>query len=84
MSDKTRWQCSECDLIFIEFEFLEAPNPFDTNQKIIGCPNCKNVDGFKNICDEPGCIREATCGFPTPNGYRRTCGDHMRKAEKEG
>lgn len=38
-------------------------------------------------CDEPGCDREATCGWPTrpggtgPNGgYRRTCGDHMRSA----
>ena len=36
-------------------------------------------------CDEPGCLRAATCGWPTrpggtgPNGgYRRTCFDHMR------
>ena len=35
-------------------------------------------------CDEPGCEREATCGWPSrpggtgPNGgYRRTCGPHM-------
>ena len=38
-------------------------------------------------CDEPGCMKDATCGWPTrpggtgPNGgYRRTCGDHMRAA----
>lgn len=31
-----------------------------------------------NACDEPGCTREATCGFPTPSGYRRTCGEHMQ------
>jgi len=29
-----------------------------------------------NQCDEPGCQREATCGFPVEDGYRRTCGDH--------
>lgn len=35
-------------------------------------------------CDEPGCLRQAACGWPTrpggtgPNGgYRRTCGGHM-------
>lgn len=35
-------------------------------------------------CDEPGCMAQATCGWPTrpggtgPNGgYRRTCGPHM-------
>lgn len=27
-------------------------------------------------CDDPGCHREATCGTPTPNGYRRVCGRH--------
>lgn len=35
-------------------------------------------------CDESGCMRQVTCGWPTrsggtgPNGgYRRTCGQHM-------
>ncbi len=38
-------------------------------------------------CDEPGCMEQATCGWPTrpggtgPNGgYRHTCGSHMRAA----
>jgi hypothetical protein len=36
-------------------------------------------------CDEPDCMRYASCGWPTrpggtgPNGgYRQTCGEHMR------
>lgn len=29
-------------------------------------------------CDEPGCLEKATCGFPTPDGYRRTCHKHYR------
>jgi hypothetical protein len=39
-------------------------------------------------CDEPGCEREATCGWPTRpggtsgnGGYRRTCGEHYRAAK---
>ena len=31
-------------------------------------------------CDEPGCERETSCGFPSPTGYRRTCGEHHRAA----
>ena len=35
-------------------------------------------------CDEPGCMRQISCGTPTPvgtygaasTGYRRTCGEH--------
>ena len=35
-------------------------------------------------CDEPGCMKQATCGWPTRSGggkgYRRTCGPHMEAA----
>ena len=27
-------------------------------------------------CDEPGCTRIATCGTPTPEGYRTSCSEH--------
>lgn len=33
-------------------------------------------DDIGMICDEPGCINQATCGSPTDNGYRHTCGKH--------
>ena len=29
-------------------------------------------------CDEPGCGKRSTCGWPSGTGYRRTCGDHWR------
>ena len=32
-------------------------------------------------CDEPGCEREATCGWPVADGYRRTCGEHWVRPE---
>jgi hypothetical protein len=35
----------------------------------------------EEMCDEPGCKEEITCGTPTPTGYRRTCGKHLPKRE---
>ena len=31
---------------------------------------------YLNICDEPGCYEQATCGWPAGDDYRRTCGPH--------
>ena len=33
-------------------------------------------DDIGHICDEEGCIEPATCGTPTEEGYRSTCGEH--------
>ena len=30
------------------------------------------------ICDEPDCLEDVTCGWPSPNGYRNTCGKHAQ------
>ncbi len=27
-------------------------------------------------CDEPGCKKQRTCGWPSPKGYRHTCSEH--------
>ena len=71
-----RWLCQSCDWIGDDAQLLRAPIPFDSETTICGCPKCKAVDDIINACDEPGCTREADCGFPTPQGYRRTCGRH--------
>jgi len=73
-----RWMCQSCDWIGDDAELLRAPSPFDAEDTIVGCPKCKAVDDFKSACDEPGCGQDATCGFPAPGGYRRTCGKHMQ------
>lgn len=71
-----RWICQSCQWNGGDAELLAAPNPFDTEDKIVGCPHCKAVNEIVSACDEPGCKRESSCGFPTPGGYRRTCGQH--------
>jgi len=35
-------------------------------------------------CDEPGCKKRISCGTPTPDGYRSTCGDHAPRKEGNG
>ena len=36
------------------------------------------------ICDEPGCLKDIGCGFPTEDGgYRWTCGEHYRKYDEK-
>lgn len=30
-------------------------------------------------CEHPGCPEWATCGTPTPDGYKRLCGAHFRE-----
>jgi len=57
---------------------LSGLNPFD-NSQISGCPHCFSIDHFVLICDEPDCKSDATCGTPTDNGYRQTCGKHVPK-----
>ena len=79
-----KWKCVSCDNISLETELLRATNPFDKAETIEGCPICKSVLGFTEICDEPECTREASCGFPVVNGYRRTCYQHIVRQEERG
>ena len=74
------WGCKCCDWIGKNDDLLRAPNPFRPEDEIVGCPKCQAVEDFFNVCDEPGCREESSCGFPTPSGYRRTCSKHSRIA----
>ena len=71
-----RWRCQACDWIGSSSNLLTAPNPFDPSADCWGCPNCKAIDDLLNVCDEPGCNRPSSCGWPGPDGYRVTCGIH--------
>jgi hypothetical protein len=75
------WRCDECDWRGNDDEMLRAPNPFDPEWSLTGCPECKQVNAFTNVCDEPGCRLDAGCGWkPRGAAYRRTCGAHMGSA----
>jgi hypothetical protein len=77
-----RWLCRCCAWAGWDAELLMAPSPFDASDTLVGCPKCKAAGELDNACDEPGCNQIATCGFPSPIGYRRTCGKHMQWDER--
>jgi hypothetical protein len=78
---KKRWKCDGCDEESAEADILRAPSPFDPADELSGCPHCKAIDQWVLMCDVPGCKREASCGWPSGDGYRNTCGQHMRELE---
>jgi hypothetical protein len=75
----TRWMCDECEWIGMENEIVQFKDP-ESDALWNICPHCRAAEQFTNLCDEPGCDAEATCGWPSPDGYRRTCGRHWRTA----
>lgn len=73
-----QWKCHTCQAIVKEQDFLTAPNPFKPWHKITGCPICLSINEWLAVCDEPGCKKTVACGWPSPNGYRTTCADHVQ------
>ena len=71
-----RFRCDDCDRISDENTLLTAPNPFDPEDTVTGCPVCKSIGTLVLVCDEPGCDKDVTCGWPSLAGYRHTCGTH--------
>ena len=60
---------------------MEISNEFDIDRinDIMFIVREYKLDVLKsvlNMCDEPGCFDNASCGFPTETGYRRTCYNH--------
>lgn len=65
-------------------ELLRAPNPFDFDSELLGCPKCKEVDCVELVCDEPNCWKSVCCGTPTLGGYRWTCHEHRPETRSCG
>ena len=76
-SDRVR--CDECDWTGRINDQLKAANPFDHEDAVYGCPQCKGVDQFTMLCEVEDCYREATCGTPKDDHYWQTCGRHAPK-----
>lgn len=73
------YKCESCFDVFEGSKLLEAVSPFDPVNMIYGCPKCKDINTFIQVCDEPHCKNVATCGTPTEQGYRHVCGNHYRE-----
>ena len=81
----SKWMCEDCKWQGTNEQVLVADNPFLPSHRITGCPDCREVNTMRELCDEPGCCQYSDCGFPTDDGgYRRTCFDHSKfKQNKE-
>lgn len=73
-----KWRC-ECGFLVFASELLTAPNPFDVEDTLHGCPLCKRVNALERACDEPGCGNLSCAGTPHPGGYKFHCHLHPPK-----
>jgi hypothetical protein len=73
---RNKHRCTECQEKLQLEQILTAPNPFDPEDRVSGCPKCKAVNSMELVCDEPDCWKVVSCGTPTDAGYRHTCGNH--------
>lgn len=74
--DKNKRKCDDCDWLGDNSAVLSAPNPFYPQDTITGCPKCFSINSIDTLCDEDGCEAVASCGWPSPDGYRFTCWKH--------
>lgn len=66
---------------------LTISNEFDLNimdeiKKVIREYQYAEYNHLKpllNLCDEPNCFNDATSGWPSEEGYRRTCYNHWKR-----
>ena len=76
------FRCDECGWTGTQDDICVVSDPKEGSEaKWSICPQCRSAEQFTNMCDEPGCSREASCGFPSVSGYRRTCFEHWTKPE---
>jgi hypothetical protein len=71
-----KWRCNECDAI--SSAILSAPNPFDQEDTLHACPECRSVNSLSAACQHPECSKPATGGHPGGLGYRYAwlCWEH--------
>ncbi len=83
MAEIRRWRCESCQEIFPDTEILVGKHPFAAGS-ISGCPKCKAAfdESATMICDEPGCGKSVSCGWPSSAGYRNTCHTHWLGGER--
>ena len=63
---------------------MTITNEYDLNLKesirqIAEKNNYSEIKEVLGLCDEPGCFKNVSCGFPTEAGYRHTCSEHSKE-----
>ena len=76
------FECEECGWRGMESQVVVFADPERSGNSWNICPSCRAAEHFRNMCDEPGCRQQAGCGWPSEEGYRRTCFQHWRRATR--
>ena len=66
---------------------MTISNDFDLNtvpdaREALAANDHEKLKKVLSCCDEPGCYDQISCGWPSENGYRTTCGEHMKMEKK--
>jgi hypothetical protein len=78
VSEPTKLKCNGCGHNGVLTDLLSAPNPFDAEETISGCPVCMSINRFDTVCYAAGCWSIAGDGRPHPDGvYRWSCHRHI-------
>lgn len=72
-----RWRCKECYQIWTVAQLEQVfDSKSDSGEFWNICPGCRAAENFDLICDVPTCKMAVSAGWPSPEGYRRTCSNH--------
>lgn len=80
MNKKYKTECRLCGWRGSSERLLRAKSPFDQDDELVGCPECKQcAEGFDALCDIEGCNGFVAGGMPTKDGdYIFACYKHLR------
>lgn len=76
MEKEEKLICGECGAVIRHGDKLTAESPFDPEDIVIGCPECRMIDTLIRLCDRPGCTNSAVFGKPSGTDYIFVCNKH--------
>lgn len=81
--EERKVQCRDCHWHGLLSACPQAENPFELGSEIVGCPKCNATESMESCCQWFGCWKLASCGTPSPDGYRSTCFEHRPPFKSE-
>ena len=77
--ENSEYICCNCKAVFSDETMLKSKNPFDENDTIVGCPNCKailNCADYSYACDVENCNRARWFTITIDGKVRDLCDHH--------
>lgn len=78
-----KYRCQTCGKQYAEDQFLRAANPFGGLWRVLGCPNCMDINTFEPLCQTKGCENHTDGGIWANGEYRHLCRKHLKEARED-